>query len=303
MQPIIAQEFAPIPGWFPLEVQIKITYSNRIYSRFYYKDPRAEDKKFTVLLYELKSNKMSEDVEQRILRKVEACLESGAMFFTITGADALAYPDLVERLVKNINALGGYATVNTNAMSADDRIAARQALAHMDSALASIHNPDEAAIQNLKHRIDVHLSDSDISANYRFKDEICFRCEQGDYFTVINPKIQGYTVLRNDEMYKMASGLYNFAENPDILRLLKAMDALGIVFSNRAIMVSPHTKCAPKYKILTELIGQDFNTPGSVYCLRTDTAGRFFCLPNTDEENQAYALAAEVYRKQNRSSM
>jgi hypothetical protein len=152
----------------------------------------------------------------------------------------------------------------------------------------------EAAMLDHKYIIDIKLSESEKSASYSFKDGICFRREQGNYLTVINPKIQGYTVLKNFD--RAASGTYRFYGNLDLLRLLKAMDAVEISEPIRSRAIDSQARCVEKYKILTEFIGRDFNKKGSVYCLRTDTAGRFFCLPNTSKENKAYAMAAELYQ-------
>ena len=54
---------------------------------------------------------------------------------------------------------------------------------------------------------------------------------------------------------------------------------------------------APKYKMLTEFVGHDFDKQGSVYVTRTDTAGRFFSLPNTPAEQKMYNKAKDVYRE------
>jgi len=89
---------------------------------------------------------------------------------------------------------------------------------------------------------------------------------------------------------------------PELYRLFKAMDAIETIDmdtpidSNRSLHVVRMT-LAPKYKILTEFVGHNFNNKEAVYCMRTDTAGRFFCLANTSAEQKIYDEAKELYMK------
>ncbi|MCL2439655.1 MAG: radical SAM protein [Alphaproteobacteria bacterium] len=518
----IMNKMAPIPGWFPLEVQIEITYDCTLRCPMCYNSPRAEDKQFEELLCEFNCLEMTDEKIALIEKLLDTCIKNGSKFFTITGGEPLLYPDLVVNMIKRIKARGCYASINTNSTVIDAPIAARLAKAGLDSALTSIHGPDEKthaktvlvknafertisgighllankihvvpnfvashvnvgtmfetgsmlynmgikkqaysifiptpgieqhvpltmtekdyaeyflALEKLnktypdinatatlpvppclaagivdfevlrkfefrscpsgrqfmvvnvdgnispciqyphnpkyggniiddpkgaldkmvgwktvfntpekcmdcgaktscnpcnmnilvnnenklgplsepypgrnalsvedakkleyKHKINVELGENDLNKFYEFKPHVLFRQEKGGYLTVINPKIQGYTVLNQLSAQDAMRTLK--IEDAGILRLLKAMNVLDIAERPElAKMIVASNRCVEKYKILTEFIGKDFNDSDAVYVIRTDTAGRFFCSPNTSEEKSTFNLAEKIYRE------
>jgi len=513
---LISNEFAPISGWYPLEVQIEITYDCTLRCAMCYNGVRANEKKFGDYLKECNFSKMVEDKYYRIINLVDICLKNGAKFFTITGGEPLLYPDLVIEIIKKIKAKGGYASINSNATVIDDKLARELKSAGLDSALISIHGADEkthaktvcvndafeltkegikslikheirvvpnfvashvnidklketaemlyelgiknqaysifiptpgveehevlkmtvddnrkyfeqlhelnmkyldlratatlpvppclskgiveseilekfefrtcpsgrqfmvvnadgnvspciqyawnevhgssiinktkeeaseklsqwkklfsipekcfncgskgfcnpcnmnilrendgklSALSNpypnhdnlteeeansFKKKFEILIEDSNWNKTYKLRNNIIFREEQEDYLTVINPRIQGYIVLRNVSLQTL-KGNFKF-ESAEYYRLFKAMDAIE---GNASLTQDiAYMECAPKYKVLTELIGWNFNNQGAVYCTRTDTAGRYFCLANTSDEQAMYDEARSCY--------
>jgi radical SAM protein with 4Fe4S-binding SPASM domain len=155
-------------------------------------------------------------------------------------------------------------------------------------------NKDEMNELSKKYSINIPTDKNDLNKVYKLHNNIIIRKENDGYITIINPSIQGYTVLSNIDPNNLKE---NFKiNNKQIYKLLKAMNALEEVNnSDNYIIITGGT--IPKYKILTEFIGKDFNDDNLVYCLRTDTAGRFFCVANTEKEKEEYEKAEKVYRK------
>lgn len=513
---MISKEFEPIEGWYPLEVQIEITYDCTLRCAMCYNGVRANEKKFNDYLKKCNFENIDEQKVRKINNIIELCLNNGAKFFTITGGEPLLYPDLVIEMIEKIKDRGGYASINSNATLIDEKLATRLKEAKLDSALISIHGADEkthaktvcvngafertkngikALLKNgihvvpnfvashvnisklketaemlyelgiknqaysifiptpnvrehefLKMTVDDNISyfeqlyklneeyqdlrttatlpvppclskgivEPNILEKFEFRTcpsgrqfmvvnalgnaspciqyawnerygsniinegemvskklsswkelfnlpEKCFNCgckgfcnpcnmnilrenkdvlsplsipypnyinltdeeaepfkkkfeimieeadwnkvfklknyamireEKDGYLTLINPKIQGYTLLKNISR-KNLEGNFIFC-TPSHYRLFKAMNIIEeSVAENDSATIN--MELAPKYKILTELVGWNFDNQRAVYCTRTDTAGRFFCLANTDLEQQTYDEARKVY--------
>ena len=514
----VLNEFEPIDGWYPLEVQIEITYDCTLRCAMCYNGVRANERKFDDYIKSCNFETMSDSKLKKINNVLNLCLDNGAKFFTITGGEPLLYPDVVIEMIKKIKEKGGYASINSNATLIDEELASRLKDAGLDSALISIHGSDEkthaktvcvkeafdktkngirallkndirvvpnfvashANVSNLKdtaemlyklgiknqaysifiptpnvlehESLKMTLDDNisyfkqlnsinsehpDLKATatlpvppclskgivspevlekfefrtcpsgrqfmvvnaegnaspciqyawnetygdnvivsgkdvvnklrhwkellnlpekcfncgckgfcnpcnmnilrenkdilsqfsipypghdslteeegeifqrkfeikiskdcwhkvYKLKDNIIIRKERDGYITLINPNIQGYTVLKdittddlNDEF---------IFSNHKHYQLFKAMNAIEMC-ENYDInnIKSIDMKLVPKYKILTEFIGWNFDNEEAVYCTRTDTAGRFYCLANTELEQKVYDEARLIY--------
>ena len=514
----ISKEFEPIEGWYPLEVQIEITYDCTLRCAMCYNGVRANEKKFGDYLKKCNFAVMDEQKQKKLNNIVELCLNNGAKFFTITGGEPLLYPDLVIEMIKKIKTRGGYASINSNATLIDDKLARRLKEVGLDSALISIHGADEkthvktvcvndafertkngiksllnngihvvpnfvashvnisklketaemlyelgikhqaysifiptpnvkehellkmtiddnksyfeqlhelnSKYQNLratatlpvppclskgivepdilekfefrtcpsgrqfmvvnsegntspciqyawnetygsnitndnvviskklshwkelfnlpekcfncgckgfcnpcnmnilrenegvlsplsipypnysnltnieaepfKKKFEIIIKENGWNKVYRLKDYVTIREEKEGYLTLINPKIQGYTLLKGISITDL-EGNFAFC-TPEHYRLFKAMNVIeeSLVENNDNFTIID-MQLAPKYKILTEFVGWDFNNQDAVYCTRTDTAGRFFCLPNTVLEQQMYDEARNIY--------
>ena len=512
----ISKEFEPIEGWYPLEVQIEITYDCTLRCAMCYNGVRANEKKFSDYLKECNFGVMDQEKQRKLNNIIELCLNNGAKFFTITGGEPLLYPDLVIELIKKIKTNGGYASINSNATVIDEELAKKLKEAGLDSALISIHGADEKThaktvcvndafertrngiksllsegihvvpnfvashinIRKLKetaemlyelgiknqaysifiptpgveehealkmttddnksyfeqlHELNMKYSDlratatlpvppclskgivePEVLEKFEFRTcpsgrqfmvvnadgnaspciqyawnesygsniidnnneavsrklsywkelfnlpEKCFSCgskgfcnpcnmnilrendgvlsplstpypaydsltnkeaepfkkkfemtiekngwnkvyklknaiireEKENYITLINPRIQGYTLLKGISKKDLESNfIFSKSEH---YRLFKAMNIIEESDVKEATTLI-NMELAPKYKILTEFIGWDFNNSDVVYCTRTDTAGRFFCLANTPFEQHIYNEARAVY--------
>ena len=527
---LVAEAFEPIEGWYPLEVQIEITYDCTLRCAMCYNGVRANERKFEDYLKECDFSSMDEEKRNKLYHVVDICLESGAKFFTITGGEPLLYMDVVLELIKKIKEHGCYASINSNATTIDDSAAKRLKEAGLDSALISIHGADEKThaktvsvndvfeltIKGIKALINngIHVvpnfvashinsdklyetgvmlydmgmkrqaysmfiptpgneehdvlkltfndtkmyfeqlnklnteypnlhatatlpvppclskgvvapevlekfefrtcpsgrqfmvvnadgnvspciqyawnetrgsnilnksatevakklslwkrlfatpkkcfdcdckgfcnpcnmnilkeNDGVLSASstpypehqgltageatsfkkkfeipfsnfekpnvnqpYKFKDNVIFRKETAGHLTIINPRIQGYTVIKdqtrifNDLDEVLQSHDLFFSSEDKFFFLFKAMDAIEpSERRSKTMTFSANIEMTPKFKILTEFIGFNFNNPDAVYCTRTDTAGRFFCLANTMDEQAIYDEARAVY--------
>lgn len=517
---IIEKEFEPIEGWYPLEVQIEITYDCTLRCAMCYNGVRANEKKFGDYLKECNFGVMNEEKHKKLNNIVELCLNNGAKFFTITGGEPLLYPNLVVEMIKKIKTRGGYASINSNATLIDDKLAGELKEAGLDSALISIHGANEKThvktvciggafektkagikallnnginvvpnfvashvnISNLretaemlynlgikhqaysifiptpnvkehellkmtvddnksyfkqlhelnsmhndlkatatlpvppclskgvvepnilekfefrtcpsgrqfmvvnaegnvspciqyawnetygsnimndskgmakklshwkeifnlpekcfncgckgfcnpcnmnilrenndalsslsipypnysnltdleaepfKKKFEIIIEEDGWKNTYKLKDYVAIREEENGYLTLINPRIQGYTLLKDVTLNDLKE---NFVFNKlEHYRLFKAMNVIedGLVENKNISLIN--MKLAPKYKILTELVGWDFDNQDAVYCTRTDTAGRFFCLQNTIQEQQMFDEARDIYAKQ-----
>ena len=149
---------------------------------------------------------------------------------------------------------------------------------------------DEA--KAFKSKFEIIIPEDNWGGFYKLKEHIIFREELGGYLTVINPKIQGYTIIK-DVCKDDLSGNIIFAK-PEHFKLFMAMGAIEIADNNNCVLLDK-LSVAPKYKVLTELIGHDFNNHNAIYFTRTDTAGRYFCLPNTVQEQKLYNDAKQIY--------
>jgi radical SAM protein with 4Fe4S-binding SPASM domain len=517
----ISKEFEPIEGWYPLEVQIEITYDCTLRCAMCYNGVRANEKKFGDYLKKCNFQAMDEQKHEKLNNIVELCLNNGAKFFAITGGEPLLYPDLVIEMIRKIKARGGYVSINSNATLIDEELAKKLKEAGLDSALISIHganekthvktvcvnnafertkNGIEALLKNeirvvpnfvashvnisklketaemlydlgIKHqaysifiptpnvrehevlkmtvddnrsyfeqlyklnskypdlratatlpvppclskgivkpdilekfefrtcpsvrqfmvvnvegstspciqyawnetygsniknnseviskklsrwkelfnlpekcfncgckgfcnpcnmnilrenegilsplsipypdysnltdeeaeafkkKFEIIIKEDDWNKVFRLKDYVMIREEKDGYLTLINPRIQGYTLLKDISKADL-EGNFIF-RTPEHYRLFKAMNVIEkSLMKHNDNFTLIDMKLAPKYKILTELVGRDFNNQEAVYCTRTDTAGRFFCLPNTTFEQQTYDDARNVYEEQ-----
>jgi len=515
---LILKEFEPIDGWYPLEVQIEITYNCTLRCAMCYNGVRANEKKFDDYIKDCNFETMDENKLKKINNILDLCLDNGAKFLTITGGEPLLYPDLVIEMIKKVKAKGGYVSINSNGTLIDEELASKLKLAGLDSALISIHGADEKThaktvcvreafektkngIVNLlnnrirvvpnfvashvnvsklketaemlyklgiKHQaysifiptpnvpehealkmtIDDNISyfeqlneinfeypclkatatlpvppclskgivDSKVLEKFEFRTcpsgrqfmvvnaegnaspciqyawnetygdnveasgkaivnklshwkellnipEKCFNCgckgfcnpcnmnilrenngilsqfsvpypehdsltdeegksfqkkfeirinndswykvyklknnviireERNGYITLINPNIQGYTVLKNIRVDDI-KGNFIFSDQK-YYRLFKAMNAIEVCEDYDINNIkSLDINLAPKYKILTEFVGWNFNNDEAVYCTRTDTAGRFYCLANTELEQTMYDEVRLIY--------
>ena len=515
----IEKQFTPIEDWYPLEVQIEILYDCTLRCAMCYNGVRANEKKFDDYIRECNFAEMDEEKRCNVNKVVELCLRKGCKFFTITGGEPLLSPEVVYELIAKIKSHGGYVSINTNATLIDDTVAASLKEAGLNSALVSIHGPEElthrktvcvndafektingiyslikhgihvvpnfvashvnvekmeetaemlynmgikrqaysifiptpgveeherlkmdeddyriyfmaidtlnkkypdinatatlpvppclskgivgsenmrtfehrtcpsgrqfmvvnadgnaspciqyawnptygsniynekmlnklnvwkklfntpekcftcgfkgrcnpcnmnilrennevlsplsvpypnhvnltneeAVPFNKKFEIEVKCEITELVKIYKLREGVIFREEKENYLTIINPFIQGYTVLKN--ITKVAlSGNFRFSSSADY-RLFKAMNIIEEVVNAKEYLTLIAFELAPKYKILTEFIGHDFNNENVVYCMRTDTAGRYFCLANTSSERKTYEEAKVLYTK------
>ena len=516
----IENEFAPLPGWFPLEVQLELTYECPYRCLGCYNEPRAIKLNFAENLAECKTKEMTQKEIDKFCKIVDTCLENGARFFTITGGEPTLYPELVFTLIRKIKAAGGYVSINTSSSLITDEYAKELKDAGLNSALTSLHGSDEEVnakftytegsfektVTGIKHLLNngihvvpnfvathanVHdmvktaemlyhmgikrqafsifiptpnvehhkplimtkedyqtyfnalkyLNDTypDLSATatlpvppclaqelvgdyvlegfehrtcpsgrqfivvningdvspciqrafdekygrnildnpanivdvtaswkkimntpekcmnceakafcnpcnmnilanndnklgintepypefppvtkenakklekkfsmliptdentlnktYKLSKETLFRKESNGYITVINPHIQGYTVISGVDQETLEGNIrFNDIK---MYKLFKAMNIIKEIDESEYATING--KVIPKYKILTEFIGKNFTNEELVYMLRTDTAGRFFCLANTPEENENYKQGEKIYRRQ-----
>lgn len=515
----LIKEFDPIEGWYPLEVQIEITYDCTLRCAMCYNGVRANEKKFNDYLKECNFGKMDVEKEKRLNNVIDICIENGAKFFTITGGEPLLYPEVVIKLIKKIKENGGYASINSNATVIDSDLAFKLKEAGLNSALISIHGADEAThaktvcvsdalkltlngikylmmndikvvpnfvashvnvsklketaemlyglgiktqaysifiptpgvlehdklkmtkednqlyfeqlhelnskysdlkatatlpvppclskgivepevldkfefrtcpsgrqfmvvnelgnaspciqyawnekygsniylekgklskqlsqwkkIMNtpekcfncgsksycnpcnmnilrenndtlaplnepypgykslsleegekFKEKLEIRVENSNWNKVFKLKENIIIREEKEGYLTIINPSIQGYTIVKGVSKEELMSN-FKFMSLQHY-NLFKAMNMIEEVHSVDYNILNNLTT-APKYKILTELIGYNFTNNEAVYCLRTDTAGRFFCLANTEKEQEIYDEVKKHYKKE-----
>jgi radical SAM protein with 4Fe4S-binding SPASM domain len=148
---------------------------------------------------------------------------------------------------------------------------------------------------SFKKKFEIVVSTNDWNKPYRLKDGMMIRAEEDGILTIINPQIQAYTVIDGLDLDELTDA-FTFSE-PEHFQLFSAMDLLVPVTNPSIVYGLDNLEMVPKYKFLTEFVGWNFDTEGVVYMTRTDTAGRYFCLPNNEHETEMYRKAREDYER------